>query len=147
MSNLVAWIGGAAGSFWSVELEAEDLTHMRGLQSHGQSWHSSAGWLFPSWLFNDGIFLVREAQLALPALHLQEDKEVELGEGAQLFPSPTPHCWGSSSTARGQLWAAAWQPLALELEATPVAHTPGGRWALQTLAVAAEGSSEPSACL
>lgn len=46
----------------------------------------------PSWLFIDGIFLVRKAQLAPPALHLQEDKEMELGGGAQLFPSPTPHC-------------------------------------------------------
>lgn len=101
MSNLVAWLGRAAGSFWSVELEAEDLTHVRGLQPHGQTWHSSAGWLFPSWLFTDSIFLFREAQLAPPALHLQEDKKMKLGEGAQLFPSATPRCWGSSSTAQG----------------------------------------------
>lgn len=102
MSNLVAWIGGAAGSFWSVELEAENLTHVRDLQPHGQTLHSSAGWLFPSWLFIDGIFLVREAQLAPPALHVQEDKEMKLGRRgtAVLFPSPTP-CWGSSSTAQG----------------------------------------------
>lgn len=45
-------------------------------------------WLFLSWLFIDGVFLVREAQLAPPALHLQEDKEMELGEGAQLLPPP-----------------------------------------------------------
>lgn len=107
MSNLVAWIGGAAGSFWSVELEAEGVIHVRVLQPHDQSWHSSATWLFLPWLFIDGIFLVREAQLALPALHLQEDKEMELGGGAQLFPSPTPGCWGSSRNAQGQLWA--WQ--------------------------------------
>lgn len=73
-----------------MELEAEDLPHVRGLQPHGQNWHSSAGWLFPSWLSTDGIFLVREAQLAPPALHLQEDKGMELGEGAQLSLLP-PH--------------------------------------------------------
>lgn len=147
-SNLVAWIGGAAGSFWSVELAAEGLTRMRGLQPHDQSWHSSAGWLFPSWLFVDGIFFVREAQLAPPALHLQEDKGMELGEGAQLFPSPTPHCWGSSSTAQGRLWAAAWQrPWPSRWKPRLWLTLLKGDETLPTLAVAVEGSSEPSACL
>lgn len=67
MSNLVAWIGWAAGSFWSVELEAEDLTHMRGLQPHGQTWHSSAGLVIPLLAFDRWHFFWSE-RLSWPLL-------------------------------------------------------------------------------
>lgn len=112
-----------------MELEAENLTHVRDLQPHGQTWHSSAGWLFPSWLFIDGIFLVREAQLAPPALHVQEDKEMKLGEGAHLFCSLLPpHVEAVPAQPRAALSRCLAAALALEMETTLVVPTPGGRW-------------------
>lgn len=101
-------------------------------------------WLFLSWLFIDGVFLVREAQLAPPALHLQEDKEMELGEGAQLLPPPhvaeaVPGVPRGSSEPLQRPWSCRWSLLWLTLLE--------GDETLETLSVAVAGSSEPSACL
>lgn len=69
-----------------------------------------------------------------------------IGRRDTAVPSPTPHCWGSCSTAQGELWAAAWQcPWPWRWK--PHLWLLEGDETLQTLAVAVEGSSEPSSCL
>lgn len=52
MSDSFAQSEGAAGSFWSVELEVEDLILVRAWRGH-----SSSGWLSLSWLLIHGIWV------------------------------------------------------------------------------------------
>lgn len=136
MSNLVAWIGGAAWFFWSVSWKQRMWGACSPL-TRPELAQLSFTWLFLSWLFIDGIFLVREAQLAPPALQLWEDEEMGLGEGAELLLRQCQECQGSSEPA----WQCPWPGGGACREASLLE----GDETAQSLSVAVEGSSEPSA--
>lgn len=71
-------------------------------------------------------FFWSEAQLAPPALHLQEDKEMELGEGHSCSLLP-PHVFEAvPGVPRGSSEPCLAVPLAWRWSLL-VAHTPGGR--------------------
>lgn len=146
MSNLVAWIGGAAGSFWSVELEAEGVTHVRGPQPHEQSWPSSAlrGCSSPGFSLMAFFWSERPSWPLLPCT-CRRIKRWSWEKGHSSFPHPTllrqfQECPGAAlSRCLAAHWPCRWSLLWLTLLE--------GDETLETLSVAVAGSSEPSACL